>query len=159
LPSAWNDFFVAVAGAAAALSGLLFVGIALQLSRSQELPRMPARGFEAVAVLVASLLTALFALVPGQTPFALGLELALTGFASWALQIYALLRHWSAPASHVRHPLRVLMNQLPSAPLIVAGVLLAQQDASGAYWIVPAVVLSFITGVVGAWVMLVELQR
>jgi hypothetical protein len=155
----WNDFFVAVAAASAALAGLLFVAISINLSRILEFPHLPARGFESLAVLITVLLVALFALVPGQPALALGLELALTGFASWGLQTYALVRHWSAPGARTRHPVRVLMNQLPSPPLMIAGVLLSQHDASGAYWIVPAVVLAFLTGILGAWVILVEIQR
>ncbi|MGC4093229.1 MAG: hypothetical protein QM756_36140 [Polyangiaceae bacterium] len=157
MPSVWNDFFVAVAGAAAALAGLVFVAISINLSRILQFPDLPSRAFEALAVLVGILLVALFGLVPGQSVRAFAIELVVIGVASWGMHSYALMRHRSS--KHARNPMRVLMNQLPSLPLIVAGVLLWQRDAVGVYWIVPGVVLSFVAGVLGAWVMLVEIQR
>jgi len=36
--------------------------------------------------------------------------------------------------------------------------LIWRNDVSGTYWIVPAVVISFLVGVARVWVMLVEVQ-
>jgi hypothetical protein len=42
---------------------------------------------------------------------------------------------------------------------MVAGVLLATGHPRGMYWIVPGILLSFASGIFGAWVLLVEIQR
>lgn len=154
---AWHDFFVAVAGAAAALAGLLFVAISINLSRILQYPDLPARGLEALTQLIGIMLVALFGLVPEQPAIVLGLELAVTGLIMWTLHAYVVVRY--RKQSQHRKLLRAIINQLPSPPLVVAGILFARHDAAAAYWIVPAVVLSFNAGVIGAWVMLVEIQR
>ncbi len=44
----WHDFFVAVAGASAALTGLIFVGVSLSLTRMLAIPRLADRASQAI---------------------------------------------------------------------------------------------------------------
>ncbi len=39
----WENFFVAEVGASAALAGLIFVGVSINLNRILSLPRLPDR--------------------------------------------------------------------------------------------------------------------
>src|ERR687890_2537270 len=75
----WADLYVAMAGAAAALLGLLFVAVSINLEQVLRIAWLPLRAGETLGVLVVLLTTAVFVLVPGQSPTALGLELAGTG--------------------------------------------------------------------------------
>jgi hypothetical protein len=45
-PAGWDNFFVAEVGAAAALSGLLFVAVSINLTRILAIPHLPARAAE-----------------------------------------------------------------------------------------------------------------
>jgi len=73
--SAWTDFAVAVAGAAAALSGLLFVAVSINLSRILAFPNLPARAGQTLIMLVTPLVVALLVLIPDQRHDLLGVEL------------------------------------------------------------------------------------
>jgi hypothetical protein len=48
------------------------------------------------------------------------------------------------------HGMRVLMNQLPPLPFVVAGVLLMMDDPIGIYWVVPGVLLAIAAAILGA---------
>jgi hypothetical protein len=156
---AWANFFVAEAGAAAALAGLLFVAISINLTRILEFPQLPARAIEALISLVSVLVVSSFALVPEQSARAYGLEIGVTGLIVWLVQTLGLLRMWKGSHPQAKSPLRVVANQLPPLPFMVAGFLVHQQQVSGLYWTVPGTLLSFTAGIFGAWILLVEIQR
>lgn len=63
----WQDFFVAEARASAALAGLLFVAISINLTRILEYRHWPSRAVEALLALLSVLVIATFALVPAQS--------------------------------------------------------------------------------------------
>ncbi len=64
--SEWESFFVAEAGASAALAGLVFVGVSINLDKVLRAPGLPGRAGEALVVLLAVLITSSLLLVPGQ---------------------------------------------------------------------------------------------
>jgi hypothetical protein len=154
----WGNFFVAEAGAAAALAGLLFVAVSINLTRVLQFPHLPGRAAEALFALLSVLAVATLALVPGLSPCVLGIAIATVGIATWLVNVIMLVRTWKqfAPYGIVR---RVAFSQLPPLPFVVAGVLLATDHASGMYWTVPGTLLSFVAGLFGAWVLLIEIQR
>ena len=155
----WHDFFVAEAGAAAALAGLLFVAVSINLSHILQFPHLPTRAIEALAALLSVLMIATFGLIPDQPPQALGYEAAAAGAAFLAIQFFTLLTSHKAIAKYVNWRQHAFFNLAPPLPFFVGGILLALGDMSGLYWFVPGVLLSFLAGVVGAWVLLIEIQR
>jgi len=44
-------------------------------------------------------------------------------------------------------------------PYIIAGTAILINGASGVYWLVPAVIFSFLKAILDAWVLLVEFNR
>jgi hypothetical protein len=153
----WSNFLVAELGAAAALTGLLFVAVSINLARILAYSHLPARAAESLMTLVSVLFVTTFALIPRQSAESCGIEIAATGVFVWAFQTLALLR--TRKNRHQWYTVRVLMNQIPPIPFVIAGVLLAGSRSSGMYWIVPGTLLSFVAGIFGAWVLLVEIQR
>jgi len=155
----WENFFVAEAGASAALAGLLFVAIAINLTRILQFPELPTRAVEALLSLLSVLVVATFALVPAQSARAYGFEIGGTGLTIWAFQLVALTRNWKEAHPRAKSASRVLLNQLPQLPFLATGIFLVTGHPHGIYWVVPGTLLSFAAGLFGAWVLLIEIQR
>jgi len=126
----WAAFYTAQLGAAAALGGIVFVGLSLNLKKILSYAWLPARALLAIMVLMAILIISSFMLMPGQSLTALGIEIAAVG---------------------------VLLFFFGSG--IVGGALLLFGMESGFYWIAAGVIVSFIKAVTDAWVLLVEINR
>jgi len=92
-PALWTSFFSAEVGASAALTGLLFVAVSINLSKIVALPHLTPRAAKALATLVGILFAASFGLAPGQPREQLGWELVGTGMLAWAAITFAQYRH------------------------------------------------------------------
>jgi hypothetical protein len=155
----WSNFFVGELGAAAALTGLLFVAVSINLARILQFPHLPSRAAEALLALVSVLVVTTFALIPHQSSAAYGIEIGSSGLLVWALHTRALIRSRKFDREYVGFLSRLLENQLPALPFVISGGLLIAGRSAGVYWIVPGVLLSFAAGIFGAWVLLIEIQR
>ena len=79
--------FVAEAGASAALAGLLFVALSINLERILKGTGLPGRAGEAIVLLLTVLVVSTFGLVPGQSPRVLGAEVLAFGLLPWLILI------------------------------------------------------------------------
>src|SRR5258707_14719633 len=77
----WHDFFVTTAQVGATLAGLLFVGLTISLGHMLHAGGYLSRAFTALFLQFETLLIGLFGLIPGQPPYALGLEFMAAGLA------------------------------------------------------------------------------
>ena len=157
--AAWTDFANTVAGGAAALAGLLFVGLSLNLAEVLKYPGVPARAAATLAVTVAILLTAVFVATPGQDHRALAVEIGMIGVVTAVFTaIFGLRQQGSSP-----HPARALTSTVllcvPALLLIVGGVSVWSQSGGGLYWVTAAVAAGFASATGNAWVLLVEIKR
>jgi len=156
----WREFFAAELGAAAALAGLVIVGISINVERILASPRLPGRAAETLVTPTGVLVAATYCLVPDQPDWLLGAELISTGLAMWAVPtvIQVRARRAGAEANYPFWP-RILLTQFSSLPFIVAGALMAIHATGAVYWLVPGIVVSLIATVLNAWVLLVEILR
>ena len=162
----WHDFFLAVAGAAAVLAGLVFVGVSINLDTIMSDPGngLPGRALEALVLLVAVLIVTLLLLVPSQGMVLAGAEVLAVGVLDWAAVVtiqLLVLRNWRSlePAFRRHFVPRVVLCQVATLPILAAGVGLLGWGEGGLYWLVVGVVLSFLVAVLDAWVLLVEIHR
>src|ERR671926_77603 len=79
LAAPWSDFSVAVVGAAAALTGLLFVAVSINIEQILAVGTLAGRALSTMILFVVPLVVGIVMLVPGQSLTALGLELIGTG--------------------------------------------------------------------------------
>ena len=85
----WHDFFLAAAGAAAVLAGLVFVGVSINLDTIMSNPTygLAGRALEALVLLVAVLIVTMLLLVPGQGMVLVGAEVLAIGVVDWAVVV------------------------------------------------------------------------
>jgi modulator of FtsH protease len=156
---AWHEFFVGTIGAAAALTGLLFVAISINLEQILHYPQLPGRAAATLGMLVSTLVVSGFALAPGQPTLALGIEVASVGAVS-AVQAVWVSFGKKTPDEPVSWQLEHLATLvLPSIALVVGGVSLVAGSGGGLYWVMAGMLLAFISASINAWVLLVEIKR
>jgi modulator of FtsH protease len=161
-PEQWHDLFVAVAGASAALAGLLFVAVSINVDRIVKFEGLPERGIEALAMLLSVLVVSIAGLVPGQDHVALGIEmLAITAVLVAIMSRLPVARHLPEGAeTPPRYALNRQVVRLSGTVLLAIGALgVLFAILGGLYWIVGAMVLLTLGAVVNAWVLLVEILR
>ena len=164
--NAWHDFFLAQAGAAGVLTGLVFVGVSINLQKIVSDPRsgLAGRAAEALILLVAVLTVSVLGLVPGQGKGLLGAEVLVVGLAAWvwigAIQLPR-LREWGTMRADLRvsFVLRVVLGQVGTLAMVIAGFAVLWVGPGGLYWLVAGTLLSIIAALVDAWVLLVEINR
>jgi modulator of FtsH protease len=156
---AWHDFFLGTIGASAALTGLLFVAISINLEQILKYPQLPGRAAGTLGVLVSTLVVSGLALAPGQSIRALGIEIAAAGAVVAGQSVW--VSHGSqAPGDRRSWQFEHLATLLlPSLAFIVGGVSLIAGGGGGFYWVLAAILIGFVSASINAWVLLVEIKR
>ena len=138
----WHDFFIAAAGATAALSGLIFVAVSINLrdilAEEKKIGSSYLTG-RALESLVALLIV---------------LGISLVGLDPFVGRVYR--------ASHVKpvaYNLRLFLALLLVAAYAVSGVTLLAQGGGGLHWLPFAFLLAISIAAANAWILLVEVLR
>jgi modulator of FtsH protease len=162
--SAWSDLFVATTGAAAALAGLLFVAVSINLERILQYPGLPERALETLLLLLGVVVASVFGLVPEPGRTAVGLELLVVGLVLvivvgvvFAKSVRRVRGNANTPRLYL--PGRILLVVPGTVPYVVGGASLLAEAGGGFYWVLAGIVGGLIGGVINAWVLLVEIQR
>jgi len=158
-PAAWHDLYVATASATAALTGLLFVAVSLNIERILKFEGLPERAMQTLAMLLTPLIASILGLIPGQSNTALGVELLVLGVASTVAIAQTLRRTIPGGRNHQHAGFHVLITLPASVPIVVGGASLLAGSGGGLYWIVAAIVAAILGASVNAWVLLVEILR
>jgi hypothetical protein len=155
----WSNFLIAETGAAAALAGLIFVAVSINLSKIIEYQGVAGRAAEALALLIGVLLIGTFGLAPNQSARILGSEFVTVGGLLWLMTVtfhvgqFFRKRPWWWLAS------RALLCQVATLSFCIAGILLILGRPAGMYWLIPGCVVSFLAATTSAWVLLIEILR
>ena len=157
----WENFFIAEVGASAALLGLIFVGVSINLTRILSISGLPNRAFLALIILLTILVVSSLLLVPGQTLTQIGIEILVVGLIVWIIATSLDVNILRSRKRQYRLPymVNIALTQIALLPYLVAGIIMLTHGAGGLYWLVPAVLISFIKAILDAWVLLVEINR
>ena len=159
-PEQWHDMFVAMAGAAAALTGLIFVAVSINLEQVLKYPALPPRAVETLSILIGLLVLSVFVLIPGQSLTALGVEILVLGVAvgtALLVKRIRLPRAAGQPLTWTVTPVGVILAA--ALPMAAAGISVLVRGGGGLYWLVAALILGFAGAVFNAWILLVEIHR
>jgi hypothetical protein len=161
MASSWESFFVAQVGSSAALTGLVFVALSINLGQIVQEPMLVGRALEAVTVLVSPVIVGLAVLVPEVSLRTTGI---LVGFAALTASFVVNRLIVNNRASARERPLvefrtRVVLAQLATLPAIVGAVILISGSDSGLYGIALGAAMGIVVGIIDGWVLLVEILR
>jgi hypothetical protein len=158
---AWTEIAAAIVAASAALAGLIFVALSINLDRIIQLGGVADLALEGVVVLTSVLFGGIVVLVPGQPSSVLAVDLVILGVAPVTVIGWLFRRTWleSEPAYRIKRLQMATVNGLPGALFAVGGITLWAGTGGGLYWLVPAWAIGMLAGIVNAWVLLVEVKR
>jgi len=150
-----------MAGAAATLTGLVFVAVSINLSRVLSTPGLTGRAGESLMQLLGVVVISTTALIPEQGAIALGVEILVMGGLLWSAQMVLQIRYIASKTGHPRWwaVVRMMQSQLANVPFCLAGILLLRGSAAGMYWLALGFMFSLVAGGANAWVLLVEILR
>jgi modulator of FtsH protease len=160
-PGAWATFYVMAGGAAAALSGLIFVAVSLQTARIMGNRIHRDRAWSSVALLMSQLFISLALLVPAQSVLAIGLEIDVLA-VYWLIRTIRSLQETGAAMRSQGHPgtpwqLEWLAWVGWVVALIAAGgALTAQNGAAGFPLLAIAMVGMFGFAIWSSWILISE---
>ncbi|MGH3302618.1 MAG: hypothetical protein ACRDOK_13215 [Streptosporangiaceae bacterium] len=156
----WTSLGTAVAVAAAALAGLLFIAVSINLKQSLEITGLPSRAAQTLILFATPLIGALLVVVPGQGRAGPGAARDRTGHSAASRYGSTCTRN-AGPRTRCWCRLigRVFPEVLTCTCLVLAGATLIAAVGGGLYWLVPAALAALIFGLVNVWVRLVEIMR
>jgi modulator of FtsH protease len=160
-PEQWSDLFVAVAGASAALLGLLFVAVSINLEQILNYEGLPERALETLLLLLGVLVVSIVGLIPAQSRTALGLELLVVSLliAVVVLRLPASRDEETGEEPRQWKAGRLTVRLMGTVPLLIGALSILFEAGGGLYWIAAGVVLAICGAVTNAWVLLVEILR
>ena len=158
----WSEFFVAAAGAAAALAGLIIVAMSVSIDDVVKIPGMTSRAATAIAMLVLVTVVALAGLIPSQSDQAFGIEvlvLSLVGMVFALQSLWVLVRHSASSRRLIESVIKAGVSLVPFVAFAVGAVLVIADIPGGVHLIAFGSIAAFMAAVIAAWVMLVEIRR
>ncbi len=163
----WNNFFVAMAGAAVAFAGLVLVSVSINLDRIIKQPGLVSRSAAPLIVLFVLFVASSIVLVPDQRIRLYGYELLGLSVA-FGLVIGKVLVGQRQTAVQAEESglspahsfwFRVVLCSIIAISLLGAGVTLATGRDAGVFLLVPAAITGFLFCFMEAWVLLIEIDR
>ncbi|HEY6496931.1 MAG TPA: hypothetical protein VIZ43_26945 [Trebonia sp.] len=161
----WNDLFVCAGGATAALSGLIFVSVSVNLRTLLDADGkegrnlLTGRALEALAALLTVLVICIVALTPGIGRGVLAAFILVTAAGSMVSPVRAALASRGLGRPGIPMLLRLFTAIALTLALLASGVTLAVGSGGGLLWLPAAFVVAIIVAAINAWVLLVEVMR
>ena len=161
----WGDLLACAGGAAAALAGLIFVGLSVNMSTLLGLDQkrgqnfLTGRALEALVAMLNILVICIVTLTPHIFKGVLAAFILLTAAASAISPVRALR---AASREERRSPTmlqRIVFAFALTLCLLVCGITLAAGHGGGLFWLPATFVIAIVVASVNSWVLPVELLR
>jgi modulator of FtsH protease len=156
-----NEFYVAAAGASAALAGLVIVALSVSVKQVINIPGMSTRSAASISLLVAATVISLASLVE-QAPIWTGIEIVAAGIVTLIFAIDSMVR-----LAKVREEGMALWSALfrtgiaavPALLFILGGVLVLLGIKGVGGVLALGTILAIVVAVINTWVVLIEIRR
>jgi hypothetical protein len=158
-PTQWNQFFVMVGGGAAALTGLVFVAMSLNVDRITHDAKHRFRAIGTLSGFLGVFAICALVLMAGQSPQAVGIEWTVVAILAGLVVLNGYIQAIRLGGTEARRLDRVIvgmglyLGQIVGAALLWAGHLIGLYVASVAM----TACLVFLTS--GAWLLIVGVVR
>lgn len=158
--ASWSEFNVAMAGATAALAGLVIVAASVNIDKIIRAGTLTARLGAAIASLVLALVASAVGLIPELDPTWHGIVVLLGALAAGVFQFHATRVIVADPTPEQRARFaKAVLGFLPVAVYVASGVMLVLGSASGLVLAAAGCLLAIVAAIVVSWVVLVEVLR
>lgn len=156
----WSEFNVAMAGATAALAGLVIVAASVNIGEIVKGRALTAQLGAGIAALVLAIVASGLGLVPLISPLWFGILLLVATAGAGALQVQATRAIFADhhPAARAKLP-KSVFGFLPIAAYLAGALAVLVGNSSGLYFVAAGSVLAIVTGILVSWVALVEVLR
>ncbi|WP_431278936.1 hypothetical protein [Leifsonia poae] len=158
----WTEFNVAIAGAGAALGGLLIVALSVNIRQIAESRGLAARAGAAVAALILGVVLACLALIPNQAVWGFGVEVLVGTLGCGVIAVLAaraIVQDQTPGTLHQYDAGHIASFVVPLVIFAVGGVLLVFGMPVGLLIVALATIVALIAAVIFSWVALVEILR
>jgi hypothetical protein len=158
---AWSTFATISGGAAAALTGLLFVAVSIRIASIAQSQELRNRAAQTLSLFGTVLIISVLLAIPGQAYRTLGAELAVLAAITGA-SLYILDRRAKGDRSNqaVAPVLETVSpNTITSVLLLAAGIVLVLGGHAGLYVLVAPVLAALIGGVASTWLFLTKITE
>lgn len=162
-PAPWQNFYVMTGGAAAALTGLLFVAMSLHAQTIMRNRFYRSRAIGTLTSLASQLLLAGAVLIPGQSVTALGIEVEVTALFFLGMTIRAVLTRGpetgAEPMTWARRIAELVGGAIWNVLFNAAGISLLVRAGGGFYLLAAVMFFMFAWNIYVAWVLITEISE
>lgn len=156
--SQWSDFNVAMAGASAALAGLVIVAASVNIQKIVSAGTLTARLAAAIATLVLALVVSAVGLVPGIDLLWYGLVTIVVALGAAWFQAHATRVVMRDPQQRARVA-KSALGILPIAAYLAAGSMMAQGLTGELMLAAAGCLVAIVSAILVSWIVLVEVLR
>ncbi len=157
-PAQWSNFFLAIAGAAAALTGLIFVAVSMHLRYVVKDYALRTGAGITLFGMILAFVVSMEGMIPGQSRVALGLEVLATlciWYAMWVMSAIKARRTLGKLPDLARR--RLPFSYLCSMLMYLGSIGLLTRSMGGLVVLAPGLILCMLIAVQNAWFFLTEI--
>jgi hypothetical protein len=159
-PAEWQNFFVATGAGAAALAGLVFVAMSINLDVVAQDATHRGRAINMLAGFTAGFMICALALMGGQNHQAVGAEWLVLATAALVIYVHNYVRAAKRGGRKAEmRPDRLVAGVTCYVAEIAGAVVLILGYVAGLYVAAVGLIISFAVSISGAWLLLVAVQK